>query len=109
MENFHKLSPEEQRAFLLRPAMKVPPGVTQNLIDPPNRNHFALTVTIICLVICSLCFFIRVYARVFVVRRVKVEDGEWINPLLTRHDAHKDPVLGLITVVSRCISDNSEC
>jgi hypothetical protein len=100
MENFHKLSPEEQRAFLLRPAMKVPPGVTQNLTDPPNRNHFALIVTIICLVICSLCFFIRVYARVFVVRRVKVEDGEWINPLLTRRDAHKDPVLGLITVVS---------
>lgn len=73
------------QALFDTPAMTAPDGVTANFDDPPNQNGLAIAVLTLCLVISSICVMLRFYARVWLLRRVQAEEGEFTpnSPRLT--------------------------
>lgn len=68
------LPPEAQEAILDGGAGEPPEGVEQRLGNPEKNNVTALVVLGISLFIIGVVFFIRVYAKVFVVKKLRVED-----------------------------------
>lgn len=68
------LSPSALAALLAQPALEAPAGVTANFDNPPNRNHLAWFVTTFCMVIATLCLFLRGYAKLWIARKVGVEE-----------------------------------
>lgn len=69
------MSSEELEALLAAPALDPPPGVTANFDNPPNRNGLAWGVTTVCTVILTLCLLIRLYARTWMEKKLRVEEG----------------------------------
>lgn len=65
------------KKLLAAPAATPPDGITANFEDPPNRNGLAWAVTTVCTVVLTLCFCVRLYARVWMERSVRVEEGEF--------------------------------
>ncbi|KAI1384386.1 uncharacterized protein F4822DRAFT_432933 [Hypoxylon trugodes] len=61
-------------AFLDTPAMPAPEGVTPVFDNPPNQNSLGITVLTVCLVISTVCVCLRAYARVYLLRKVQVEE-----------------------------------
>jgi hypothetical protein len=59
------------------PAASPPAGVTPNYDDPPNKNKIAIVVISICIGLSLIFCVLRIYTRVFLVKRVKVEDCEF--------------------------------
>ncbi|PLN82690.1 hypothetical protein BDW42DRAFT_166408 [Aspergillus taichungensis] len=57
------------------PALAPPPGVKPNFVNPPNENGVATGVLTACAVVATLCFFMRAYARVWLLRKVQLEEG----------------------------------
>lgn len=54
-----------------------PPGVTPNLEDPVDAGHDALFIGYtICIVICTLLFFLRTAVKCCIVRHSFLEDGQ---------------------------------
>lgn len=74
MENFPNLSPEEQEKILNGPAMQPPPGVTPNFAHPHNHNKEATAFLIVCSTLVVSAALTRAYSRVFVMRKVYMED-----------------------------------
>ncbi|KAB2569228.1 hypothetical protein DBV05_g12097 [Lasiodiplodia theobromae] len=68
------MSSEELEALLAAPALEPPPGVTANFDNPPNRNGLAWGVTTACTVILTLCLLIRLYARTWMEKKLRVEE-----------------------------------
>ncbi|KAK1783185.1 hypothetical protein QBC45DRAFT_447946 [Copromyces sp. CBS 386.78] len=68
------LSQDQIDALLSLPALEPPPGISPNFDDPPNRNGLAYFVTTFCLVVSTLCVFIRLYARVWIEKRARIEE-----------------------------------
>ncbi|KAH7323134.1 hypothetical protein B0I35DRAFT_477021 [Stachybotrys elegans] len=64
----------EKDEFLFGPAMTPPPGIVPNFEDPPNRTRLGFIITTTCLVITSFFWLVRVYSRLFLLRRVRLED-----------------------------------
>ncbi|KAI0427501.1 hypothetical protein F5Y09DRAFT_316026 [Xylaria sp. FL1042] len=56
------------------PAASPPPGVTQNLDNPPNENDVVIGVTSLFLLLVGVFVLIHVYARVFFLKKVRFED-----------------------------------
>jgi hypothetical protein len=76
MDAIPLLSPEELAAFLSQPALEGPtPNYKAQLENPPNNNIVAHVAIPICVTLAVLCFLIRVYARIFRLRKVELEDG----------------------------------
>lgn len=76
MDAIPLLSPEELAAFLSMPALEGPtPNYKAQLENPPNNNIVAHVAIPICVTLAVLCFLIRVYARIFRLRKVELEDG----------------------------------
>ena len=71
------LTPEALQKFLIGPSTKAPDGVVPNLINPPNRNPEALAVTIVCIVLTTVALAARLYFRMIVTQRLRIEDCEW--------------------------------
>lgn len=69
------MSSKELEALLAAPALEPPPGVTANFDNPPNRNGLAWGVTTVCTVILTLCLLIRLYARTWMEKKLRVEEG----------------------------------
>ncbi|KAI0842992.1 hypothetical protein F5Y06DRAFT_78483 [Hypoxylon sp. FL0890] len=65
---------DEQEAFLDGPALTPPPNVVPNLDNPPNNNALALVMVTIHLAIVTIAMVLRAYAKIFVARRVFLED-----------------------------------
>lgn len=63
-------------ALLDSPAMPAPEGVTPNFENPPNQNGLGMTVLTLCLVFSTICVCLRMYARVYLLRKVQIEEGE---------------------------------
>lgn len=57
------------------PAMAPPDGQTADFDDPPNDNPLALGAFMLMLVVSTLCVAIRIYAKLYVVRKMQPEDG----------------------------------
>ena len=68
------ISKDQVAAILSTPALVAPPGVTPNFIEPPNQNGLAWFVTTICMVVATLCVFLRGYAKVWLARKVETEE-----------------------------------
>ncbi|KAF4498678.1 polyketide synthase [Fusarium agapanthi] len=56
------------------PALAPPKGEVSNLNDPPNQNGLAYTVLIICAVITTICFLLRAYGRVYLLKKFQTEE-----------------------------------
>ncbi|KAH9995932.1 hypothetical protein F4779DRAFT_194042 [Xylariaceae sp. FL0662B] len=56
------------------PAMPAPDGITPIFDNPPNQNGLAITILTLCLVISTICVCLRVYARLYLLRKVQAED-----------------------------------
>lgn len=68
------LPPDQRAAFLDRPALYPPPGVESVLDDPPNRNSMIRVVFIIYLMLTLAAVVLRGYCKLFVVRKVLLDD-----------------------------------
>lgn len=64
-------------AILNGPAMAPPTGETSNFSNPPNENPLAIGVLVTMIVISTLCVLIRLYARVYLLRKVQAEESEY--------------------------------
>ncbi|KAJ5093637.1 hypothetical protein N7456_009498 [Penicillium angulare] len=58
------------------PALAPPAGITSNLDNPPNNNALAIGVFSTCAAIATICFLMRAYARIFLLKKVQIEEGE---------------------------------
>jgi hypothetical protein len=56
------------------PAMAAPDGVIPNFDNPPNQNGLDLAVLTLTLTVSTICVLLRAYARVYLLRRVQVEE-----------------------------------
>ncbi|KAF3057429.1 hypothetical protein GL218_06172 [Daldinia childiae] len=79
------LPPDQQQAALNAPALPAPDGFTPNFDNPSNNNPLAYGVIAACVVVSSLCMIIRFYARIFLFKKLKLEDSiliEWTRVLV---------------------------
>ncbi|RYP20875.1 hypothetical protein DL767_009381 [Monosporascus sp. MG133] len=60
--------------LLEMPAMAAPDGITPNFDNPPNQNGLAVAVLTLCLVVSTICVCLRVYARIYLLRKFQVEE-----------------------------------
>lgn len=72
--DFPRLPPSGQQAILNGPAATPPEGVSPDFADPTNGNREALAVIVLCFVLSTLELLGRVYSRVFLVKKLHIED-----------------------------------
>lgn len=60
--------------WLNGPALNPPVGEKPNFDHPANKNHLAQVVLITGLVLSTSVVLIRVYSRLFFLKRVEIED-----------------------------------
>ncbi|KAH8435317.1 uncharacterized protein LDX57_012947 [Aspergillus melleus] len=60
--------------LLEMPAATPPPGVTPNLVDPPNDEAAAKGIILSFWIFCSLMLFIRVYTKLVLIRKFDLSD-----------------------------------
>lgn len=70
------LTPEQLEALLNGPALAPPDGVMPNFENPPNKNYIAAAVVPLCLTVTTIAVLLRVWARVFLLRKVGLPDGK---------------------------------
>lgn len=70
------MSPGELDALLKAPALEPPAGVTPDFDNPPNGNAYSWGITTVCMVIATVCLCLRWYVRIWLDRKVRVEDGK---------------------------------
>lgn len=58
------------------PALAPPKGVKPNFDNPPNQNGMAQAILAVCAAVATICLFLRGYARVYLLRKVQVEEGK---------------------------------
>ena len=56
------------------PAAKPPPGLTSNFVNPPNQKDIVLVYTTLFTVIATLGIAARMYTRIWVIKKVQLED-----------------------------------
>ncbi|KPM43161.1 hypothetical protein AK830_g3392 [Neonectria ditissima] len=56
------------------PAMEPPKGVTADFDNPPNQNGLAIAIITLTMVIATICLVLRLYARVYLLRKVQIEE-----------------------------------
>lgn len=61
------------------PALAPPPGVVPNLTNPPNNNPLAIGVLTACAAVATLCLLLRAYARVWLARKLQVEESMYFS------------------------------
>ncbi|OQE07488.1 hypothetical protein PENVUL_c013G07687 [Penicillium vulpinum] len=57
------------------PALAPPDGVTPNFDNPPNNNALAIGVLSACAAVSTICLFIRAYGRIWLLRKVQIEEA----------------------------------
>lgn len=72
------LSQQELEKLLAAPALDPPPGVDPEFDNPPNGNNLAWGVTTFCMVVATLCLLLRAYGRLWLERKVFVEEGMYV-------------------------------
>lgn len=77
------LSPAAREVALNGPAHAPPEGVMPSFDNPQNQNRLVIGVINTGLALVTILFFARVYARVFCLKRVHIEDGMMIQTSLT--------------------------
>ncbi|KAI1260501.1 hypothetical protein F5Y18DRAFT_405609 [Xylariaceae sp. FL1019] len=72
-DSFQSLTPEQQEALLNGPALTSPNG-QYNFSNPYNLNVVGYVVVSLALAITSIFLFVRFYVRLFVIKRLRLED-----------------------------------
>lgn len=67
-------TPEQLQALLNGPALKPPPGVVPNFIDPPNLYDTAIAVQIVTLVLSTVAVAMRIYTKVRIIHQMAAAD-----------------------------------
>lgn len=78
-------SDEALAEILAAPALPPPAGVTPIFDNPPNHNTLAWFVTTMCMVVATLCLFLRAYVKIWIDKRFRVEEGT-LGSLFLIHD-----------------------
>lgn len=81
------MSPEALAELLAAPALAAPEGVTPNFDNPPNKNGLAWIVTTLCMVVATICLFLRLFVRLWLEKKLRVEECK-----LTSIPLHLRPV-----------------
>ncbi|KAJ5547758.1 hypothetical protein N7513_004992 [Penicillium frequentans] len=68
------MSPEALAELLAAPALAAPEGVTPNFDNPPNKNGLAWIVTTLCMVVATICLFLRLFVRLWLEKKLRVEE-----------------------------------
>ena len=68
------LTAAAEQAKLNGPAMAPPPGVVPNFVDPPNLRHIVILVLTLCMTFSAIAVLLRMYTKVFILRKVVFED-----------------------------------
>ncbi|KAH7305458.1 hypothetical protein B0I35DRAFT_362170 [Stachybotrys elegans] len=71
---FSGWSQAQKDEFLLRPALAPPANTIPDFEHPPNRTHHGIVITTVFLSLAGMCFLVRAYSRIMILRRVKTED-----------------------------------
>lgn len=58
----------------ITPALKAPPGLTSNLINPPNKGYITIIVVVAYLGVTTPLLCLRMYVRRFINRKVWWDD-----------------------------------
>ncbi len=77
------LTPAQLEALLNGPALPPPHNVIPNFDHPDNQNIIPGVVVPICLVLASIAFLLRSYARIFCVKKIELPDGETSHSILS--------------------------
>lgn len=67
-------TPDEIQALLNGPGLKPPDGEDVNLTDPPNQFTTMIVVYTIYLALCTIAIAIRMYTKIFIIKKVNSED-----------------------------------
>lgn len=76
MEQFPYLPKAQQDALYAGPALPHPDGIIPDLENPQNDNVSGYVVTTLLLTLGSLAFLIRLYVKIFLMRKVRLEEGK---------------------------------
>ncbi|KAE8360911.1 hypothetical protein BDV27DRAFT_167362 [Aspergillus caelatus] len=68
------MSTEHLQKLLHGPAGIPPPGVEPNLVNPPNQRISGQAAILVCGIAASITLFMRIYTRVFVIRKTSMSD-----------------------------------
>lgn len=60
---------------LSMPAMAAPEGVSPNFEHPEDQNELAWITLTLMMVVSTLCVILRVYGRVYLPKKIVIEDG----------------------------------
>lgn len=80
------------------PALAPPPGVTPDFESPPNNNPLAIGVISACTAVSTICLLLRAYARVWLQRRVQIEEGVHLSCHLCSGESITDCVFPVLTL-----------
>jgi hypothetical protein len=94
------IPPDQRAEFLDGPALEAPPGVESVLDDPPNRNSMVRGVFSLYLVLTTAAVILRGYCKLFIVRKVLLEDCKIcrMTTICSGADDRRSGVLWLCTV-----------
>ncbi|KAF1977700.1 hypothetical protein BU23DRAFT_550379 [Bimuria novae-zelandiae CBS 107.79] len=68
------LTPAQRQAALEGPALRPPPGVVPDFVNPPNQNELGFGLLCSCAGVCALVVAIRLYAKIFRRKKMEIED-----------------------------------
>ncbi|CAI7648602.1 unnamed protein product [Penicillium pancosmium] len=68
------MSSEALAELLAAPALAAPEGVTPDFENPPNSNGLAWFVTTIFMIFATACVCLRLFARVWIDKKIRVEE-----------------------------------
>lgn len=69
-----KLPPAQQKAYFEGPALKPPPGVKPNFVDPPNQNTMGYAVLSTQASIVAILVVVQMYSRIVYHRKITIAD-----------------------------------
>ena len=76
------LHPLEKAIARDAPAAPPPPGIVPNFQDPPNLRAVGQFVIIFCFLLATAALIVRVYTKLFIIRRFTVSDCRFLAMLL---------------------------
>ena len=65
---------EKMLALLNGPAGAPPPGMTPNLVNPPNLDAIIIPTLSLCITVTTIVVVIRLYSKLFLIRSIAYED-----------------------------------
>ena len=109
MDKLPYINPEDQARILEGPALTPPIGVEPNFRGSANKNAIAYAVFSLNLVIGTVAFMVRAYSRLFILKKIRLEDGTVYPTVLPKLRAVSNsislPALGVVAYVCHRFTD----